>query len=182
MPATDLRTERLRSEELNRSHTEDLFKIFSDPEVTRFWSSEAMTNLSDAKHFLDRVEKGREDDSLLEWGIVHRQSGDLIGTCAYSGWNKKHRSAEIGFALRRDHWGKGLMKEWLPGFIRFGFEELDLHRIQADADPRNVASIRLLESLGFLSEGYLRECYRLNGEIQDAVILGLLGHEYNSPQ
>jgi RimJ/RimL family protein N-acetyltransferase len=71
------------------------------------------------------------------------------------------------------------MKEWLPGFIRYGFEELALHRIQADADPRNVASIRLLESLGFLNEGYLRECYRLNGEIQDAVILSLLKTDIN---
>lgn len=174
MTGINLKTKRLTSVELHRSHSKSLFKIFSDPQVTRFFSFEAMTEISDAEQFIDRVEKGREDGSLLEWGIAHRKSGELIGTCAYSGWNKQHRAAELGFALRRDHWNKGLMKEWLPGFIRYGFEELDLHRIQADADPRNVASIRLLEYLGFLSEGYLRECYRLNGEIQDAVILSLL--------
>ena len=70
------------------------------------------------------------------------------------------------------------MSSVLSVLLRFGFETLDLHRIEADVDPRNPASIRLLERLGFKKEGYRRESYILNGEIQDAVDYGLLKREF----
>lgn len=70
------------------------------------------------------------------------------------------------------------MKEALPALIGFAFDTLDLHRLEADVDPRNLRSIRLLEGTGFRREGYLRERYHLNGEIQDALLYGLLRPEF----
>ena len=85
-----------------------------------------------------------------------------------------HQRAEIGFALRQTHWSKGLGTEAVGAVIEFAFETLNLHRLEADADPRNERSLRLLERFGFEREGCLRERYYVNGERQDAVILGLL--------
>jgi RimJ/RimL family protein N-acetyltransferase len=175
---TSLKTHRTHARKLKQTDTQAIFDIFSDAEVCRYWSSEAMTELTEAEKFLQVVNKGAEDGSLLEWGIIETATDQLIGTCAYSSWDKKHQYAEIGFALHRDYWGKGLMKEFLNVFIPFGFEVLGLHRIEADVDPRNEASITLLEQLGFTKEGYLRERYHLHGEIQDSVIYGLLKHEF----
>ena len=175
-----IETKRLTLRSLSKDDAGQIYKIFSDPEVCRYWSSEVMTAMEDARTFIEQVISGMKDHSLLEWGIILKDSRELIGVCAYSGWNKKHHTAEIGFALRREQWGKGLMKEFLPHFIDFGFNELDLHRIQADVDPRNSASVSLLEQLDFRREGLLRECYRLNNEIQDALILGLLKPEFGS--
>ena len=70
----------------------------------------------------------------------------------------------------------------MPGaltlLIDHSFGELGLHRIEADVDPRNTASLRLLEKLGFRREGHLRERYFKDGEIQDSIMLGLLRPEY----
>lgn len=93
-----------------------------------------------------------------------------------------NRRAELGFALRRDRWGRGLMTEALPVLLRCGFEKMDLHRVEADVDPRNAASIKQLERLGFrregyLREGYLRERHHTHGEPRDALFYGLLRHE-----
>jgi ribosomal-protein-alanine N-acetyltransferase len=62
--------------------------------------------------------------------------------------------------------------------LKYAFEVLDLHRIEADVDPRNAASIKTLERLGFQREGYLRERWQINGQIQDAFFYGLLRHEW----
>lgn len=173
-----LETQRLYTRKLEKADAEALFDIFSIPEVCRYWSSPAMTDISQAEDFIEETHRGFEDGRLLEWGIIERETDRLIGTCAYASWDKKHRRAEIGFALHRRWWGKGLMKELLSVFIPFGFNELELHRIEADVDPRNIASIKLLEYFGFKKEGCLRERYHLNGELQDAIFYGLLKNEY----
>jgi RimJ/RimL family protein N-acetyltransferase len=72
------------------------------------------------------------------------------------------------------------MHEALHALLGFAFDVLDLHRIEADVDPRNVPSIRTLERLGFQREGYLRERWQVNGEIQDALFYGLLRPDWET--
>jgi len=163
---------------LEQRDTEAIYRIFSDPEVTRYWGKPTMTEPGEAEWFIEESLEGFRDRDMLQWGITETASGRLIGTCTYASWDRVHRRAEIGFALHREEWGKGYMKELLPAFIRFGFEELELHRIEADVDPNNRPAIALLERNGFTEEGILRERYRMNGELQDAVIYGLLHNEF----
>jgi RimJ/RimL family protein N-acetyltransferase len=90
----------------------------------------------------------------------------------------ENRHAEVGFALARRAWGRGLMKEGLNQAIALSFGPLGLRRLEADVDPRNEASLRLLESLGFRREGLMRERWNTGGELQDGVLLGLLAREW----
>ena len=66
--------------------------------------------------------------------------------------------------------------------FNYAFEVLNFHRIEADVDPRNDASVRTLERLGFQREGYLRERWQVNGEIQDAFFYGLLRPDWETRQ
>lgn len=175
LPVID--TKRLKLRPLSYEDTEVIYRIFSDREVTRFWGHNTLKNKSEAKRFIKQTITGAEDESLLEWGVVEKDSHALIGVCAYSGWDREHKRAEIGFALQKDRWGQGYMTELMHTFIPFGFRRLQLLRIEADVDPRNKASIRLLEKFGFQREGLLRERYHINGEAQDALFYGLLKHE-----
>nr|WP_233261699.1 GNAT family protein [Vitiosangium sp. GDMCC 1.1324] len=75
-------------------------------------------------------------------------------------------------------WGQGYGREAVGRVVEFGFTSLELHRLEADVDPRNSSSIQVLERLGFQREGYQRERYLLNGERQDAVLYGLLRPEW----
>ncbi|MGF6919962.1 RimJ/RimL family protein N-acetyltransferase [Paraburkholderia sp. 40] len=84
------------------------------------------------------------------------------------------RRAEIGFSLKRKHWGNGFMREAASAIIEHGFGTLNLHRIEADIDPRNSASARLLERLGFIREGLLRDRWIVGDEVSDSALYGLL--------
>jgi RimJ/RimL family protein N-acetyltransferase len=150
-----------------------LYEVFSDEEVNRYWDGWRMRSLDDAAEYLADIERGFRNRTLFQWGIAGA-TGRIVGTTTLLNISDRHRRAEIGFAIGRAHWGQGLAVDAASTTIRFAFEQLDLHRIEADADPRNIRSLRLLEKLGFRREGLLRQRYLANGELQDAVVLGLL--------
>ena len=158
-----------------------LFEIFGDAEVARYWSRAAMPSLDVARELLEEIESGFEQRQLFQWGIA-RQDDQVMGTCTVFQLDHNHRRCEIGFALARKHWGQGIARRAVSSILGFCFDMLQLHRVEADADPRNKRSLRLLEGLGFVREGLLRERYQVGGEVQDAVLLGLLEPDWRSRQ
>lgn len=163
---------------LHSGDVEDLFAIFGDPEVMRYWSHSAFDGIEGAESYLRQIEEGFAKRTLFQWGLVRREEDRVIGTGTLCYFDEPHRNCQIGYALARSEWGAGVMSRALPALIRFGFATFGLHRIEADVDPRNPASIRLLEKIGFSKEGYRREAYFVNDEIQDAAIYGLLKREF----
>ena len=175
-----LESERLYLRPLEESDVDALFEIFSDREVTRFWSSEPLHSLSDAHDLLAQIHAGFRDQRFFQWGIVPKGEDRVVGTCTLYAWDKQHGRAELGFAIAQHRWGEGLAREAARRAVRYAFEELDIRRLEADTDPRNIASLRILEGLGFQREGYMRQRYFLNGERQDAIFLALLRPEFES--
>lgn len=155
-----------------------LFTIFGDREVCRYWSSPALPDLAAAAALQAEIEQHFAARTLFQWGVVEPERDTVVGTCTLAQLSIQHRRASIGYALARGAWGRGYVAAALPALLQFAFAELDLHRLDADVDPRNHRSIRALERLGFTREGYLREHYILDGEIQDAVLYGLLRREW----
>jgi [ribosomal protein S5]-alanine N-acetyltransferase len=166
---------RVSLRQLTTDDIDALFVIFSDPEVSRFLAIPRHRDRADTERFLAALQEGFRASSLFQWGIEH--AGLLTGTCTLGGIDWENRRAEIGFALARAAWGQGLMPDALRVLIEHAFGPLHLHRIEADVDPRNEASLRLLEKLGFRREGYLRERYFKDDEIQDSIFFGLLRGE-----
>ncbi len=144
-----------------------LFEIFSDQRVMRYWSSAPWTNQAEGVDMMKSVRCGFADGSLYQWGVTRRSDEALIGTCTLAHIDTQNRRAEIGFILRYEEWGQGYMSEAVRTLLQFAFDELKLHRIEADADPRNEESIRLLERLGFQREGYLRERWIVGHYVRD---------------
>ena len=163
---------------LTDQDSEAVFEIFGDPEVMRYWSSPALKNLDAAADLIKEIHHFFDTRRLFQWGICLRESDEVIGTCTLLNLDLTHRRAEIGFALRRSVWGRGYASEAISLLLRFSFESLDLHRLEADVDPENERSIRLLERHGFQREGYLRERWHHLGEIRDTVFLGLLRDDW----
>lgn len=175
-----LEAERVVLRWLTREDIPALYTVFSDPEVMRFWGTPPMEDETEAHALLEEIHTYAQNGALLQWGLARRSDDQMMGTCTLVGLDIKNRRAEIGFALGRAHWGKGYMREMLPVLLDHVFETLDLHGIEADVDPRNTASIRLLEHLGFKREGVLRERWFVNGEAQDSIIYGLLRREWQA--
>ena len=163
---------------ISEQDVDAFYAIFSDAEVMRYWSTPPLTDRDVAAKLIKEIDDDWQRRALLKWGLALRADGRLIGSVTLFNLDLNHRRSEIGYALARDHWGRGYMNEALMAVLKFAFEELDLHRIEADVDPRNAASIKTLERLGFQREGYLRERWQVSGEIQDAYFYGLLRPEW----
>ncbi|WP_400192459.1 GNAT family N-acetyltransferase [Hymenobacter sp. B81] len=172
-----LNTPRLRLRWLTAADVPALYAIFSDPQVLRYWGNAGVRNEAEAAGLLADIYACFAARTLFQWGVARATDDQVIGTCTLSGLSAGNRRADIGYALGTAHWGQGYMHEALPELLRFAFGPLDLHRLVADVDPRNHASIRSLERLGFRREGYQREQYYQAGEWQDAVLYGLLRRE-----
>ncbi|HEX8825096.1 MAG TPA: GNAT family protein [Archangium sp.] len=177
-----LETPRLRLRWLTEADVPALYELFSNREVTRYWSWSAYTELAQAETLLRNVHKFFAERSLFQWGIARREDDKVVGTCTLAELSGQHRRASLGYALDRAHWGQGHGREAVSRVMEFGFTTLELHRLEADVDPRNAGSIKVLEGLGFQREGYQRERYFLDGEVQDAVLYGLLRREWHLPR
>lgn len=175
--ATALPTHRLLIRRLTVDDTQAIFDILSNREVTRYWSTSPLTAFVQAEQkmaeILDHYRKG----DLFNFGIVRKLDGQFIGTCTLHHIYEQNRRAEIGYALGRPFWGYGYMHEALLALVDHAFGALQLHRLEADIDPRNLASARSLERLGFKREGLLRERWIVDGEVSDSALYGLLASE-----
>lgn len=115
------------------------------------------------------------------FALVEKETGITVGRCALHNWFKEHRRSEVGYNMTQDSFkGKGFMKEALREIVRFGFEELDLNRIEALIGPTNTPSLRLVQGLGFIQEGILRQHWTVNGISDDSVMYGLLKSEWEA--
>ena len=175
-----LQTERLLLRPLAASDAGALFAIFSDRQVTRYWSSAAWDSQTTAEDYIAKDIKALRRGEHLRLGIEVRATTELVGMCTLYAFMNQCRRAEIGYAMSSVYWGCGYMHEALLRLLDYGFAELDLHRVEADVDPRHLASVRCLDRLGFRKEGHLRERWIVDGEISDTSFYGLLHNDWRT--
>lgn len=152
--------------------------IYGDPEVTRLGYAPPMKDLADAHALVESTAHLARERTLFHWGIARTEDDLAIGHTTLFHLEMTHGRGEVGYSLRRDLWGRGLVSEALSLLIGFAFDRVGLRRLEADVDPRNLGSLRVLEKQGFRREGYLRERWSQAGELQDGVLLGLLRREW----
>ncbi len=174
-----LKTPRLHIRALSEGDVPDLYAIFSHPKVAKFWSAPAMTEQQQARDLYTSVQTHLQNQTLYQWGIALSETNQVIGTCTLAHLDLQNRRAEIGFALHPDHWRNGFTGEAIAELIRFAFEDLQMHRIEADIDPLNTASIALIERQGFRREGLMRERWIVAGQICDSAMYGILKSDWS---
>jgi len=181
MPAFDqltLTTERLLLRPFRSSDAEALFRIFSDPEVMRYWSCPPWPSIDEAHKLIERDSTAMPAGEHLRLGIEIAETGEFIGMCSLFSFDEQSKRCILGYGMSRQHWGRGFMHEALVALLDHGFNVLGFRRIEADIDPRNTGSARSLERLGFLKEGHLRERWMVGEEISDSDLYGLLRREW----
>jgi ribosomal-protein-alanine N-acetyltransferase len=175
-----LETTRLVLRALRMEDADFLFKEWSDPAVTYYMrDEEPLKSREQAEEFLRPYQTPEKIPGAKLWGIEMKADCHLIGIIGCFRWDKQHHRAEIGYDLRPDYWGQGLMPEALQGFIQYGFEEMDLNRIEAMTHSENQRSQRVLVKLGFQKEGVLREYYCRDGIYNDQAQFSLLRRDWS---
>ena len=156
-----------------------LFGLASDPEVTRFFSWGPYREESEARAYLERLEREREAGERLELAIVSNETGAPIGLTGFSDFVHRDRRATLGTWLGREHWGSGANTESKALVLSLGFRHLGLHRVTALASPENRRSLRALERIGFWTEGILRDWHWHDGRPRDVAILRMLRERFD---
>ena len=169
-----LESERLLLRPIKKSDTDDIFEIFSDIEVMKYYDLLPFLTKDDAINQVEVFRKCLSEKTMIRWGIELKESGKLIGTCGFFAFSEESLKAEMGYELNREYWNKGIMSEALKMIMDFIFRETDINRIEAYVEPMNTASLKLLESLGFTKEGLLRQYELCRGGLIDITIWGLL--------
>ncbi len=152
-----------------------LFDLFADERVAQHTDTGPFAEVGEAIEVMDWIAQIFQERRGMRWAIALRGDDDqLVGTCGFNYWDREQRRAEIGYDLAHRHWGRGLMTEALRPMLRFGFEEMDLRRIEAGVTVGNEASARVLGKLGFREEGLLRQGGYWRGAYHDLRSFGLL--------
>lgn len=168
-----LPTKRLSLRPLRASDAQAIFELFTDPDVLRYWGT-PWTSIDSADDFIAKESEAMSTGKHVRLGIELKESGKLIGVCNLFNLSASSRRAEVGYCLAKTAWRQGYITESLTALLDYGFQVLDLNRVEADIDPRNVASAKSVEAQGFVQEGYLPERWILNGEFSDSLMYGLL--------
>ena len=173
-----LTADRLRLRQLDAADVPGLLAVFGDATHLRYWSHGPLADLDAARAYLDGITSGWQERSFFQWGIEETATRQLAGTVTFADWDRGNRRAEIGFILRPGAEGRGYATEAVRTALAFAFGPMGVHRIEADVDPDNAASLRVLERIGFRREGLLRDRWlTFFGAWKDSLVLGLLADE-----
>lgn len=178
LPTPTLTTARLRLRPFDIADADALFALHRNARVLRYWDAPPWTERARAERFIAACRQMADDGTGARLAIERMPDGAFIGWCSLSRWNRDYRSAALGYCLEETAWGHGYATEAARALLQWGFDTLDLNRVQAETDTRNLASAHVLEKLGFVREGTLREDCVVNGDVSDSWVFGLLRREW----
>ena len=173
-----LTTPRLRLRRLEHSDADAIIALFSSPEVLRFLNQEPTDSREKAVGLIDWLNGTFDRHEAVQWAITLPEDDLLMGTCGNYAWDRHDRHVDVGYHILPSHWGQGYATEACHAVLRWSFEHLDVHRIQADCTVGNIASERVLLKCGFMVEGIWRESCWEHGRFVDIKQFGVLRQEY----
>src|SRR3954471_10228367 len=176
LPTPTLTTARLRLRPVTDADADALFALHSNAHVLRYWDAPPWTERSRAERFVAGCRQMAQEGTGARLAVDRLSDGAFLGWSGLSRWNPDYRSASMGYCFHEAAWGRGYATEAARALLGGAFDTLDLNRVQAETDTRNVASARVLEKLGFVREGTLREDCVVNGDVSDSWVYGLLVH------
>lgn len=177
-PFPDLISERLRFRKINADDVAEMFALRSDPEVMKFVPRPLAKNPQEALDHIELINSKIDSNDGINWAITLKDNPEMIGIIGhYKTLPEDHRS-EIGYMLSPKHQQKGYISEAISAVVKYGFEDMQLHSVEAIIDPENFASARVLEKNHFIKEAHLRENHFYDGKFIDTVIYSLLKSDY----
>lgn len=173
-PFPFLETERLLLRKITNDDVNEVFELRSNPETMKYIPRPLVKNTEDALEHIAMIEEKIETNIGINWGITLKNNPKLLGIIGYYRLQPENYRAEIGYMLLPDFHGKGIIPEAVNRLIRYGFDDLKLHSIEAVIDPENFASEKVLQKCGFVKEAHLKEAEFYEGIFLDKVIYSLL--------
>lgn len=173
-----LHTERLTLRCAKMGDTADLYDICRDPAVARYVLWDAHTSPSITRNYIRFLQRQYRQGEPPTFVIVFEPEKKVVGTISFIWIQQENRSAEVGYSLHHHYWNRGIATEALKAILKYGFQELELNRIEAQHDVANPASGRVMEKAGMQREGILRERIYNKGKYVDVMLYSILRRDY----
>lgn len=176
----ELETERLILRRMRVGDAEDMYSYARRTDVTRYLLWSPHPDLLHTQDYLRYIATRYATGSFYDWAMVYKENNRMIGTCGFTSFDCPNDAAEIGYVLNPDYRGMGLAPEAVRAVLKFGFERLLLHRIEARFIEGNTASLRVMEKVGMRFEGYQRESMLIKGSYRTIGYCSQLSSEFEA--
>jgi len=175
----EIQTQRLILRMAKRKDAADIYQYAQDPEVAEHVLWDAHQSFSESLAYVRYLRDQYRFGKPSSWVIVLKTTGRVIGTIGYTEWDEDNEILEIGYSLSKDYWNQGYMTEALHEVVRFSFENLPVHRLEAMHETTNPASGRVMEKCGMQREGLLKSRIWNKTHFSDVVIYGITRESYH---
>ncbi|MGP4039789.1 GNAT family N-acetyltransferase [Gracilibacillus sp. D59] len=173
-----LETKRLFLRKVSLDDVHDIYAYGSNEEVSKFVTWETHKSLDETQAFVQYILSLYKNNNIAPWAIELKDTQKMIGTIDFVSWDTSQYIAEIGYVISQDYWGKGIVTEAAKEVIAFGFNHMELERIQAKCLVENIGSARVMEKAGMTFEGELRKAVFSKGKHWDVKIYSILREEF----
>ncbi|MCR6106461.1 GNAT family N-acetyltransferase [Salipaludibacillus agaradhaerens] len=173
-----LETKRLLLRNIINEDAKNILHYMSDEDVMQYYGLAPFKSLDDAFEEISWYQTLLNKKTGIRWGITLKEKGIIIGSCGFHNIVSQHFRTEIGFELSKEMWGKGIAFEAVEAITNYGFTHMSFQRIEALIEPPNLSSQRLVEKLGFMREGLLRNYEFTCGKFCDLYMYSLLKQEF----
>jgi [ribosomal protein S5]-alanine N-acetyltransferase len=177
-PFTNLETERLLLRRLENADVKEVFALRSNPSTMKFIPRPLVKNDEEALEHIAMINAKIDSNEGINWAITLKGNPKLIGIIGHYRIQPQNYRAEIGYMILSEYHGQGIVAEAIKEVVRYGFEEINLHSIEAIIDPHNHASERVLQKNGFVKEAHILENEFFDGKFIDTVIYSLLKRNF----
>ena len=174
----ELATERLTLRKMIVADASDMYEYASRPDVTKYLMWNPHPDRDFTREYLEYLGNRYSAGMFYDWAVVYEPDCKMIGTCGFTAFDVDNNSAEIGYVLNSKYWGLGIGYEAASKVLEFGFNVLELNRIEVHYMVGNDASAALSKKLGMSFEGIHRGAVKCKGEYRDVCIAAITRDEY----
>lgn len=168
-----LETPRLLLRKIDLSDTDDMYEYSRLDSVTKYLTWSSHVRRAQTENHIKLLQRKYASGDFYDWAVIEKTSGKMIGTCGFTNIFPKEKTAEVGYVIAQDFWGKGIAKEALCEVLRFGFETFDFERIYARHMLGNDASGKVMQKCGMTFENIYKNSEYIKGEYKTILVYGI---------
>jgi len=177
-PFQNLETERLFLRRLDENDVAEVLAMRGNTKVMKYIPRPLAKTEEDALAHIIMINEKIDTNVGINWGITVKGNPKIIGIIGHYRIQPENHRAEIGYMSLPEYNGKGYITEAIKVVVEYGFEQMNLHSIEAVIDPENIASERVLQKNGFVKEAHILENELWEGKFWDTVIYSLLKRNF----
>lgn len=178
----ELTTPRLTLRRMMVADASDMYEYACRQDVTKYLTWYPHPDRDYTREYLQYIGNRYAAGMFYDWAVIYEPDCKMVGTCGFTSFNCSSDSAEVGYVLNPEYWGKGIAAEALTRVLQFAFENLKLHRVEAKFIEENQRSRRVMEKVGMQFEGVMREGMLIKDTYENIGICAILASDWNRMQ